>query len=51
MLLKRAYTKGEFETMIARSKFHRAQIREDSFGLEIVLYKPPSAALIDPLLA
>ena len=51
MLLKRAYTKGEFESMIARSKFHRAQIREDSFGLEIMLYKPPSAALIDPLLA
>jgi hypothetical protein len=51
MLLKRAYTKGEFEAMIARTKFHPAQIREDSFGLEIMLYKPPAAALIDPLLA
>ena len=39
MLLKRAYTKAEFETLISNTKFHRAEIREDLLGLEILLSK------------
>lgn len=39
MLLKRAYTKGEFEEMIPRTKFHRYEIRQNLIGLEIVLSK------------
>ena len=39
MLLKRAYTKSEFEAMIAETKFHEVQIREDLAGLEIWLTK------------
>jgi ubiquinone/menaquinone biosynthesis C-methylase UbiE len=39
MLLKRAYTKGEFEEMILRTKFHRYEIRQNLIGLEIVLSK------------
>jgi ubiquinone/menaquinone biosynthesis C-methylase UbiE len=35
MLLKRAYTKSEFEQMIAQTKFARVEIREDLIGLEI----------------
>jgi ubiquinone/menaquinone biosynthesis C-methylase UbiE len=39
MLLKRAYTKGEFERMIAQTKFHSAEIQESLTGLEILLTK------------
>jgi hypothetical protein len=39
MLLKRAYTKGELEAMIAQTEFHGATIREDLIGLEIWLSK------------
>jgi ubiquinone/menaquinone biosynthesis C-methylase UbiE len=38
MLLKRAYTKSEFENMLSRTKF-QADIRENLLGLEIVLSK------------
>lgn len=51
MLLKRAYTKAEFEAMIARTPFRQPQISEDAFGLEIALRKPSSSSLADPLLA
>ena len=50
MLLKRAYTKSEFERMIAQTQFRTAQITEDLLGFEIALNKPPSAPLADPLL-
>jgi ubiquinone/menaquinone biosynthesis C-methylase UbiE len=38
MLLKRAYTKAEFEDLVSKTKFH-AEIREDLIGLEILLSK------------
>jgi len=40
MLLKRAYTKCEFQQMIADTKFHQVQMNENPIGLEIVLSKP-----------
>ena len=40
MLLKRAYTKCEFQQMIGDTKFHRVQIDENPIGLEILLSKP-----------
>jgi ubiquinone/menaquinone biosynthesis C-methylase UbiE len=39
MLLKRAYTKGEFEQMISETEFRGVEIREDLIGLEILLTK------------
>ena len=39
MLLKRAYSKSEFEQLISQTKFRTAQIREDLIGLEILLTK------------
>lgn len=39
MLLKRAYTKSEFEEMIAHTEFTRVEIRENSTGLEVELGK------------
>jgi ubiquinone/menaquinone biosynthesis C-methylase UbiE len=41
MLLKRAYTKSEFEQMVSRTKFQRAEIHENLLGLEVVLSKQP----------
>ena len=37
MLLKRAYTKGEFEELISATKFHDVKFREDLTGIEILL--------------
>ncbi len=42
MLLKRAYTKKEFQDMISRTKFDNAEIRENLMGFEIVLSKKNS---------
>jgi ubiquinone/menaquinone biosynthesis C-methylase UbiE len=39
MLLKRAYTKSEFEQMISGTGFHDIEIREHLTGLEILLSK------------
>jgi ubiquinone/menaquinone biosynthesis C-methylase UbiE len=39
MLLKRAYTRSEFEEMVAETKFSGVEIREDLIGLEIGLTK------------
>jgi ubiquinone/menaquinone biosynthesis C-methylase UbiE len=39
MLLKRAYTKKEFEQLISNTKFHEATIGEDLIGLEVRLSK------------
>lgn len=36
-LLKRAYTKAEFESMVARTKFAKAEISDDPIGLEVAL--------------
>ena len=37
MLLKRAYTKTAFEELISRTRFPKAEIREDMLGLDILL--------------
>jgi hypothetical protein len=39
VLLKRAYTKSDFEELISKTKFRDVQIREDLIGLEIWLSK------------
>lgn len=39
MLLKRAYTKREFEQMLSRTGFRDAEIRENLIGLEVSLSK------------
>jgi ubiquinone/menaquinone biosynthesis C-methylase UbiE len=41
MLLKRAYTKPDFERMISQTGFAKAEIRESLTGLEILLSKSP----------
>jgi ubiquinone/menaquinone biosynthesis C-methylase UbiE len=41
MLLKRAYTRAEFERMIGQTGFRRVEIRETLIGLEILLGKDP----------
>jgi ubiquinone/menaquinone biosynthesis C-methylase UbiE len=39
MLLKRAYTRTQFEELISKTKFHHAEIQENLIGLEILLSK------------
>jgi ubiquinone/menaquinone biosynthesis C-methylase UbiE len=39
MLLKRAYTRDEFEEMIAETKFAGVEIRDSLIGFEIALTK------------
>jgi SAM-dependent methyltransferase len=39
VLLKRAYTQGEFESLISQTGFRKVEIREDAIGLEIELTK------------
>jgi len=39
MLLKRAYTRREFERLLDQTKFGRVEIREDLIGLELTLHK------------
>jgi ubiquinone/menaquinone biosynthesis C-methylase UbiE len=41
MLLKRAYTKAEFQELIRQTKFAECDIREDLIGFEIRLRKAP----------
>jgi ubiquinone/menaquinone biosynthesis C-methylase UbiE len=43
MLLRRAYTKSEFEELISKTKFRVATIRQDLLGLEISLSKDLAA--------
>jgi ubiquinone/menaquinone biosynthesis C-methylase UbiE len=44
MLLKRAYTRTELETLISETKFDGVEIREDLISLEILLSKNRGAA-------
>jgi hypothetical protein len=37
MLLKRAYTKQEFERLLSHAKFEHVRIAEDLIGLELWL--------------
>ncbi|MGB7267665.1 MAG: class I SAM-dependent methyltransferase [Terracidiphilus sp.] len=39
MLLKRAYTKGQFLQMLAQTKFSRVEVTESGFGLEVSMTK------------
>ena len=39
MLLKRAYTRSEFENFVSQTEFHHADIQETPTGLEITLRK------------
>jgi len=39
MLLKRAYTRSEFERLVSQTEFHQAMIDETPTGLEITLQK------------
>ena len=39
MLLKRAYTKRDFEQMLSETGFAEVKIREDLIGLELSLHK------------
>jgi ubiquinone/menaquinone biosynthesis C-methylase UbiE len=41
MLLKRAYTKSDFEQMISQTGFAQVEIRESHIGLEVLLAKSP----------
>jgi ubiquinone/menaquinone biosynthesis C-methylase UbiE len=41
VLLKRAYTKTDFERMAAETRFDKLEIRESLIGLEILLNKSP----------
>ncbi len=37
MLLKRAYTRGQLEQLLAQTRFGSVEIRENPIGLELVL--------------
>ncbi|MGA7858916.1 MAG: methyltransferase domain-containing protein [Terracidiphilus sp.] len=39
MLVKRAYTRGQFEQMLAQTKFSKVEIAEDKMGLEVWMTK------------
>lgn len=39
MLLKRAYSRGQFEQMLAQTKFSKVEIAEDKMGLEVWMTK------------
>lgn len=39
MLLRRAYTRAEFERMIAQTGFRKVKIREELIGVEILMEK------------
>jgi ubiquinone/menaquinone biosynthesis C-methylase UbiE len=41
MLLKRAYTRSDFERMVSQTGFGKIEIRESLIGLEILLSKSP----------
>ena len=39
VLLKRAYTKSEFEQFVSQTKFGSVEIEEGPIGLEVMLHK------------
>jgi ubiquinone/menaquinone biosynthesis C-methylase UbiE len=51
MLLRRAYTRADFERMIGRTGFRRLEIRESLIGLEILLGKDSQLPLGEPVFA
>jgi ubiquinone/menaquinone biosynthesis C-methylase UbiE len=48
MLLKRAYTRTEFEQLLSQTRFDSSDIREDLIGLELSLQRhaPPSSRVL-----
>jgi ubiquinone/menaquinone biosynthesis C-methylase UbiE len=46
MLLRRAYTKDEFEQMVAETRFREVEILEDPMGLEVRLTKGGDGSFI-----
>lgn len=40
MLLKRAYSRSDFENMLDQTKFDPIQVKEEDIGLELTLHKP-----------
>jgi hypothetical protein len=38
-LIKRAYTKKQFEELVAKSKFSKSKVQENQIGLEVWLEK------------
>ena len=42
MLLKRAYTRNEFEQFLSQTKFSRVDIKEDDMGLEVSMQRARS---------
>jgi hypothetical protein len=43
MLLKRAYTRKQFEQFLAQTRFGSVDIQESNMGLELVLQRARSA--------
>jgi hypothetical protein len=41
MLLKRAYTRSDFERMVSETRFDGSEMRAANIGLEILLSKSP----------
>jgi len=48
MLLKRAYTRNDFEEMIGQTGFDKFEIRESLTGLDVWLNKFPAPVLSAP---
>jgi ubiquinone/menaquinone biosynthesis C-methylase UbiE len=44
MLLKRAYTRNEFEQLLSQTKFSRIDIKEDALGLEVSMQRASRAS-------
>jgi ubiquinone/menaquinone biosynthesis C-methylase UbiE len=44
MLLKRAYTRNEFEQFLSQTKFSRVDIKEDNIGLEVSMQRASRAS-------
>jgi hypothetical protein len=44
MLLKRAYTRNEFEQFLSQTKFSRIDIKEDALGLEVSMQRASRAS-------
>jgi hypothetical protein len=44
MLLKRAYTRNEFEQFLSQTKFSHIDIKEDALGLEVSMQRASRAS-------
>jgi hypothetical protein len=46
MLLRRAYTRREFEDLLLGTKFLSAEIQENLIGLDVMLSKDPRGVIL-----